>query len=114
MHEPIDRAMARAGYSKREVIRELLSLPHDGPRPTSALLRKLVEALDPVDMSAVAARAGTSLGTVKSWRNRHADFPAPIATLAIGPVFAWAEVEAWLEGRRNGRAKPAEDHSPAR
>ena len=58
---------------------------------------------DVVDMAAIAARLGTTAGMVRQWRHRPTDFPAPLAVLAIGPVWDWAEVEAWA--RRTGRKK---------
>lgn len=38
---------------------------------------------------------------VHDWRRRHPDFPAPVAKLDIGLVFAWPDVEKWA--RRTGR-----------
>ena len=55
---------------------------------------------DIVDVTEIARRAGTTAGTVHSWRVRHADFPAPAAMLAIGPIWKWRDVEKWLEKRR--------------
>jgi len=52
-----------------------------------------------VDVTEIARRANTTAGTVHSWRNRHADFPAPLVTLAIGPVWRWRDVERWLVKR---------------
>jgi hypothetical protein len=95
----LDRAMRRAGFE-----------PVSGPFGLADHERAALAA-ELVDMSAIAERATTTLGTVKSWRNRHEDFPAPLVTLAIGPVFAWGDVAGWLAGRR---AKPSADHSPAR
>ena len=51
---------------------------------------------DPVGVAEIARRAGTSPGMVRNWRRRHADFPIPLAELAMGPVWDWPEVEAWL------------------
>lgn len=55
---------------------------------------------DPVGISEIAERHGTTPGTIRSWRHRHADFPEPIADLAMGPLFDWHEVETWLRTRR--------------
>jgi hypothetical protein len=63
-----------------------------------------------VDMAEIARRAGTTPGTVRSWRTRHPDFPPPITDLAIGPIWLWPAVEVWLksrEGVRPGRPKKA-------
>lgn len=57
-----------------------------------------------VDVSAIAARSGRSLGVIHQWRRRHESFPAPIVVLATGPVWLWNEVQAWLDVPRvNGR-----------
>ena len=55
---------------------------------------------DLVDVTEIAQRHGTTPGTVHSWRRRHPDFPAPVAELAIGPVWEWPAVSAWLSQRR--------------
>lgn len=57
-------------------------------------------ALDIVDVTEIARRANTTAGTVHSWRVRHADFPTPFATLKIGPIWRWRDVEKWLARRR--------------
>lgn len=69
--------------------------------------------LDLVDVSEIAKRAGTTPGTVQSWRHRHADFPAPLVQLRIGPVWEWGAVVAWLrQERKPGRPrKPAKEGS---
>ena len=62
--------------------------------------------VDLVDLTEIALRAGTSVGTVQSWRQRHADFPAPLVRLAIGPVWDYPAVAEWLgRERRNGRPR---------
>ena len=62
--------------------------------------------LDLVDMSAIADRAGTTPGMVRQWRYRHADFPAPLVALAIGPIWDWPAVRDWLaRPRRPGRPR---------
>lgn len=63
---------------------------------------------DLIDASGIAQLAGTSLGVIHQWRRRHASFPAPLAVLAIGPVFSRQAVEAWLATpRANGRPPKA-------
>jgi hypothetical protein len=67
---------------------------------------------DLVGMSEIASNAGVRPDTVGKWRLRHADFPVPIATLAMGPLWSWYEVEAWLAverppGRPRRAAPPA-------
>jgi hypothetical protein len=49
-----------------------------------------------VSVAEIAQRAGVAWSTVQSWRRRHADFPAPLVTLAAGPVWDWADVERWI------------------
>lgn len=38
---------------------------------------------------------------VNAWRRRHPDFPRPVATLEMGNVWSWPDVEAWA--RKTGR-----------
>lgn len=52
--------------------------------------------LDLVGYGEIAERAGTTPGTVRTWRNRHPSFPPPIARLRSGPVWQWDDVAAWL------------------
>jgi len=61
---------------------------------------------DLVSVTEIAQRAGTTPGMVHSWRRRHPDFPPPVAQLAIGPVWDWPPVAAWLaRPRRTGRPR---------
>ena len=54
----------------------------------------------------IAERAGVKPDTVHAWRQRHADFPAPIVLLAAGPVWRWSDVARWLAvPRRSGRPR---------
>lgn len=57
-------------------------------------------ATDLVSVAEVAARSGRSVHTIQSWRRRHRDFPAPVASLATGPVWTWPIVERWIRTRR--------------
>ena len=62
--------------------------------------------MDLVSVVEIADRAGTTPGTVHSWRHRHADFPVPLVTLAIGPVWEWRPVHDWLaRPRKAGRPR---------
>lgn len=65
-----------------------------------------VPAPELVDVTEIAERLGTTPGTVHSWRRRHADFPAPIAALAIGPIWAWSEIERWAARPRVRTGRP--------
>lgn len=60
-------------------------------------------ASDLVSVAEIAARAARPVNTVQSWRRRHDDFPAPVASLATGPVWTWPVVERWI----NSRAAPS-------
>jgi hypothetical protein len=62
--------------------------------------------LDVVSVAEIAARSGHPISTIQSWRRRHPDFPAPVATLAAGPVWTWPVVERWI-GARAARRAPA-------
>jgi predicted nucleic acid-binding protein len=56
-------------------------------------------ASDLVSVAEIAARAARPVNTVRSWRRRHDDFPAPVASLATGPVWMWPVVERWISNR---------------
>jgi hypothetical protein len=56
---------------------------------------------DLIGVREIAVRAGVSPQAVTNWQKRHAGFPPPLVRLHGGPVFDWAEVEAWL--RSTGR-----------
>ena len=58
---------------------------------------------DLVSVAEIAARSARPVNTVQSWRRRHNDFPAPVASLATGPVWTWPAVERWI----NDRAAPS-------
>jgi predicted nucleic acid-binding protein len=55
---------------------------------------------DLVSVAEIADRSGRPANTVQSWRRRHRDFPTPVAQLAAGPIWSWAAVNAWIDGRR--------------
>jgi predicted DNA-binding transcriptional regulator AlpA len=55
-----------------------------------------------VGASEIAKRTGMKRPqVVHVWRNRYADFPAPVASLDMGLVWYWPEVERWA--RKTGR-----------
>lgn len=55
--------------------------------------------LDLVAVQEIAARANVSPDAVHKWRSRYPDFPAPAADLAMGAVWQWADIAAWLASR---------------
>lgn len=63
-----------------------------------------------VGIAEIAARAGVKPDTVHAWRHRHPSFPAPASRLAMGPVWRWGDVAAWLAlPRRGGRPRSPEE-----
>lgn len=52
-----------------------------------------------VSVAEIAARSGRSTNTIQSWRRRHGDFPAPVVSLATGPVWTWPAVARWIDAR---------------
>lgn len=62
----------------------------------------MVDADDLVDAVAIAERLGLSHSqNVHKLRERHDDFPAPVATLGRIRIWLWSEVEHWA--RQTGR-----------
>lgn len=54
--------------------------------------------------SEIAKRLGVArTQVIHVWRQRHPDFPQPVATLDMGLVFYWPDVERWAKatGRRS-------------
>jgi predicted DNA-binding transcriptional regulator AlpA len=65
----------------------------------------MVDADDLVGAAEVAERLDVSRPqVVHMWRRRHPEFPAPVAQLAMGLVWAWPDVERWARG--TGRLVP--------
>lgn len=63
-----------------------------------------VDVTDLVGTAEIAKRLGYRRAVyVHNLRTRHSDFPAPVAELSSGLVWAWADVEAWA--RKTGRLK---------
>lgn len=51
---------------------------------------------DLVGTCEIAKRIGCAFpNIVHQWRRRHKDFPKPIATLSMGNIWDWKEVEDW-------------------
>lgn len=55
--------------------------------------------LELVGVAEIAERAGVQPSTVHAWRDRHDDFPVPMAVLKAGPVWSWTAVGRWLHVR---------------
>ena len=80
----------------------LLSMPRDEALAELAARDETVL----VGVCEIASRAGVRPDTVQAWRRRHPSFPEPTAVLALGPVWEWSDVAAWLAvPRRPGRPR---------
>ncbi|MBB1246767.1 N-6 DNA methylase, partial [Streptomyces durbertensis] len=53
--------------------------------------------------SEIARLAGVTRAAVSNWRKRYDDFPTPVGGGIGSPLFAHAEVSAWLDKQRKGR-----------
>lgn len=82
-----------AGGGPRDVFSgdPALLQPLDDPSGDPMLLRVQL-----VGVPEIAARAGVQPDTVRKWRQRHRDFPAPLTNLAAGPVWSWSAVDRWM------------------
>lgn len=59
--------------------------------------RVMVRLDDLVGITEISERTGASPQSVCNWIARRSDFPAPIISLALGPIFLWSQVEPWVE-----------------
>jgi predicted DNA-binding transcriptional regulator AlpA len=50
-----------------------------------------------ISASDIAKLAGVGRSTVSNWRNRHEDFPQPVAGSASSPRFSATQIRAWLK-----------------
>lgn len=58
---------------------------------------------DLVGLYEVAEKAGVLPSAVMNWRSRfRGEFPKPVKQLAMGPVWDWTDIHAWL--KETGRA----------
>lgn len=78
------------------------TLPDPGPFTRDAVTfdqfrEEIAEYLELVGISEIAELAGVQPNTVKVWRQRHDDFPKPVAQLKMGPVWTWEQVRPWVE-----------------
>jgi len=61
-------------------------------------MSRRVRTEDLVGAHEIAERLGVSRAqVVHTWRIRHPDFPAPIATLKTAMIWDWQEVRIWAE-----------------
>lgn len=68
---------------------------------------ELVNYLGLVGPAEIAEKAGVSRTMVNKWRERFDDFPEPLVTLKMGPLWAWADVEPWIKAQRaKGPGRP--------
>lgn len=69
--------------------------------------QEIAEWLGLVGVTEIADRAGVATNTVAMWQRRHGDFPEPIAELAQGKVWAWRDVQPWVERQKaKGPGRP--------
>ncbi|MCO6008858.1 N-6 DNA methylase [Actinoallomurus purpureus] len=57
----------------------------------------------------IARLAGVGRAAVSNWRRRHPDFPQPVGGTPTSPVFALADVEAWLRDQHKLQELPLEE-----
>ncbi|MEV5712088.1 N-6 DNA methylase [Actinoallomurus sp. NPDC052274] len=62
-----------------------------------------------VSAADIARLAGVGRAAVSNWRRRHPDFPQPVGGTPTSPVFALADVEAWLRDQRKLDELPLEE-----
>ena len=73
----------------------------------STSITSVAEKIDPddlVDANGVAEILDLSRrSSVAVYRKRYADFPTPVVDMGAGRCLLWlrADVEAWMDGRRN-------------
>jgi predicted DNA-binding transcriptional regulator AlpA len=56
-----------------------------------------------VGVAEIADRLNYSRASVSAWRTRYVDFPKPVETLAMGPVWDWEAVKSWHDARNISR-----------
>jgi hypothetical protein len=50
-----------------------------------------------VGAAEIAVRLGVARQMVHTWRQRHVDFPQPVATVTNTLIWAWPDVERWAK-----------------
>jgi hypothetical protein len=68
--------------------------------PTSSPSPPTVAGIEVGSIAEISEEFGVPRTTVTSWASRRtlSGFPAPLAKLAMGPVYDMAEVRAWHDG----------------
>ncbi|GAA2321731.1 hypothetical protein GCM10010149_88510 [Nonomuraea roseoviolacea subsp. roseoviolacea] len=74
------------------------------------------EELPLVGYIEICQRAGIRRPGINSWIQRYPEFPRPVATLQIGPVWWWPDVKEWLikTGRRHDENWTVDQVDPRR
>lgn len=57
---------------------------------------RTIPPVDLVGLAEIAEMAGVQRETVQAWTERHANFPAPVQTLAMGRVWRRGDVADWI------------------
>jgi len=67
---------------------------------------RLIDPAHLVGAAEIKERLGLAFAqTVHDWRARYDEFPEPVATLKVGMVWYWPDVDAWASANgRQGRA----------
>ena len=73
----------------------------------------MTQLTEAVSLSEIAELAGVKRSAVANWRDRHSDFPKPVATLTSGPRYDRTAVKAWLKANRPDMV-PRPSATPAR
>lgn len=63
----------------------------------------IIDAVDLVDLNAIATRINVAYGTLVQWRHR-GQFITPDLELSIGPLWTWSRVRTWAIA--TGRMEP--------
>ncbi|MFD7578552.1 N-6 DNA methylase [Kitasatospora sp. NPDC059817] len=68
-------------------------------------MQQPAEPVVSVTLAEIARIAGVGRAAVSNWRRRHDAFPSPVSGSDANPQFSLAEVEKWLDQRKNPRKK---------
>lgn len=70
----------------------------------------MIDPLDLAGVSEIAEELGVRANVVSNWIKRHPDFPRPLVTLKMGPIFSLKAVKAWHAERERTPACPRCKH----